>query len=163
MLKELEPLAAQYARSRATMLRAVHELEPEQLDDCLPGRTWSVRDTMVHLLTNEQLMLSLLRDIADGGATSLPPDFDNQKFNEEQVALASKKHAPQIEKELEASYQELMAFLESLTSDQLNLRGVHPAVGDSYLKDFFVAMYAHHEVHVRDIVDQCRRLKRSSA
>jgi hypothetical protein len=161
MLKELEPLIAQYARSRQLLYSSLDGLTEVQADECLPDRDWSVKDTLVHIATNERLMTALLKDIADGTASELPADFDNQRFNDEQVALGHSKSIPQLRAELEASYSELIAALETITPEQIDRRGTHPAVGEATVKEFFVAMYAHHETHCRDVVEASRRLKRA--
>jgi len=160
MLKELEPLVSQYARSRETLFKTIEGLDDQQLDECFPGRDWSIKDTLIHIATNEMLMTKLLQDIANGTNTALPLDFDNQKFNDEQVAAGRGKSVAQIHAELDDSYRHLIAALEKMTPEMLKRRGTHPAAGDADVKEFLLAMYAHHEVHTRDVVEQSRRLKK---
>lgn len=160
MLRELEPLVAQYARSRATLYKCLDGLTEEQDLELLPERAWSIKDTLIHLATNEALMTDLLRDIADGDAASLPDDFDNQKFNDEAVAVGRAKSVAELRAELDASYKNVIAVLETMTPEMLKRHGTHPAAGDSDVKQFFLAMYAHHEMHCRDVVEQARRLKK---
>ena len=105
-------------------------------------------------------MTKLLRDIAEGTNTALPADFDNQKFNDESVAEGRAKSIAEIRANLETSYRNLIAVLETITAEQINRRGIHPAAGDADVKEFLLAMYAHHEVHCRDVVEQARRLKK---
>lgn len=161
MLRELEPLVAQYARSRQVLYASQTGLSDEQLDVCLPGREWSIKDTLIHIVANEELMTKLLRDIANGTTTALPADFDNQKYNEETVAAGRAKSMEQIRVELETSFQKLISLLEAITPEMLNRRGTHPAAGDANVKEFYLAMYAHHEMHCRDVVEQARRLRKS--
>lgn len=160
MLRELEPLAAQYARSRETLYKTIQGLDTAQLQEPLPGRDWSIQDTLVHIATNEALMTRLLYDIVNNTSNALPADFDNQKFNDESVAIGRTKSIEQIRHELEESYQNLMHVLETITPETIHRRGEHPASGDTDVKEFFLAMYAHHEVHCRDVVEQARRLKK---
>ncbi len=161
MLKELEPLVSQYARSRETLLKCLAGLSEEQLDMCLTERDWSIHDTLVHMATNEALMTRLLQDIANGTQAALPADFDNQKFNDESVAAGRGKRIEQLRADLDASYKDLIAVLETITPEKLTRRGTHPAAGDADVKEFFLAMYAHHEVHCRDVVEQARRLRKN--
>lgn len=161
MLKELEPLIAQYARSRQVLFDCIAGLNDAQLDECFPGRDWSIKDTCIHLATNEALMTNLLRDIANGGPSSLPADFDNQKFNDDTVAAGHSKNMKELRADLDKSYRNLIAVLESVTPEQLTRVGTHPAAGHTTVKEFFLAMYAHHEMHCRDVVEQSRRLKKS--
>lgn len=160
MLKELEPLVSQFSRTRENLYNAVQGLALPQLDECLPGRTWSIKDTFVHIATNEMLMTRLLEGIATGTTTTLPPDFDNQRFNDEQVALARDKSVQELRKELDESFKQLIGVLGAITPDQLERRGTHPAAGETNVKEFLVAMYAHEEVHGRDVIQQARALRK---
>lgn len=160
MLRELDPLIAQYARSRQTLFNAIEGLNDAQLEELLPGRDWSIKDTLIHLATNEPMMIALLQNIADGGATALPDDFDNQSFNDESVTAGRKKTMQVLRAELDTNYKNLIAVLETVTPETVKRRGTHPAAGDADVKEFFLAMYAHHEVHCRDVVEQARRLKK---
>ena len=160
MLKELEPLVSQYARSRQVLFSTIEALTDEQLDECFPERDWSIKDTMSHVAANEKLMTKLLRDIAKGTTNALPADFDNQKFNDETVAAGRAKSREQLIAGLNESYQSMIGVLETITEDEIHRRGVHPAAGEVDAKEFFLAMYAHHEVHCRDIVEQSRRVKK---
>lgn len=160
MLKEMAPLVSQYARSREALFKCLEGLNDVQVDECLPGRDWSVKDTLIHLAANEALMTALLCDIADGDTNSLPADFDNQKFNEETVAAGRAKSIEQLRADLDERYKFLISVLETVTVENLKRRGTHPAGGDTNVKEFFLAMYAHHEMHCRDVVEQSRRLKK---
>lgn len=160
MLRELEGLVAQYARSRETLFKSIQALTDAQLKVPMPGRDWSIQDTLVHIAANEALMTRLLSDIVHGTTNALPSDFDNQKFNEASVAAGRAKTVQQVRADLDASYAKLIAVLETITPETIDRRGVHPASGDSNAKEFLLGMYAHHEVHTRDVVKQARRLKK---
>lgn len=160
MLRELQPLVAQYTRSRETLFKSIEGLDAAQLQELLPGRDWSIQDTLVHIATNEALMTRLLYDIVHNTSNALPADFDNQKFNEESVAMGRTKSIEQIRRDLDESFKNLITVLETITPETIHRRGEHPASGDTDVKEFFLAMYAHHEVHTRDVLEQARRLKK---
>ncbi len=161
MLKELEPLVSQYARSRETLYKSLDQLSAAQDQELLPHRAWSVKDTLIHIATNEVLMTRVLQHIADADTFALPAEFDNQHFNDEQVALGRAKSVAQLRAELDTSYKNLIAELETLTPAKLTRRGTHPITGEMDVKEFFVTMYSHHETHCRDVVKQARRLKKN--
>ncbi len=161
MLKELEPLIAQYARSRETMFKSLALLDEAQVRELLPGREWSVQDTLAHLATNQDLMTDLLSEIISGSRRALADDFDNQRFNDDQVARGRAKSVQALRADLDSGYARLIAVLETVTAETIHRRGTHPAVGDADVKEFFLGMYAHHEMHCRDVVEQARRLKKA--
>lgn len=162
MLKELEPLVSQYARSRQVLFDNVAPLNDEQVDECFPGRDWSIKDTCIHVSANEKLMTRLVQDIAQGTTNALPAEFDNETFNRESVAAGRSKNMAQIRADLDESYKHIISVLETITPKGLTRRGMHPAAGDSDVKEFFLAMYAHHEIHCRDVVEHSRRLRKGS-
>lgn len=161
MLQDLEPLVAQYARSRQTLLQSINGLSDAELSELIPDRDWSIKDTLVHIATNEELMTHLLQEIAAGTNTALAADFDNQRFNDEHVALGRNETMAQVRADLDTSYGNLINVLETITPESLRRHGTHPAAGDSDVKNFLLAMYAHHEVHCRDVLEQSRRLRKS--
>src|ERR1700682_5943507 len=135
MLRDLEPLLSQYARSRETLFKSITGLTDAQLDECFPGRDWSIKDTLIHIAANEGLMTGLLRDIAQGTTNAPPADFDNQTFNEESVTAGRAKSMAQIRADLDASYKQMMSVLETITLENIHRRGFHPATGDADVKE----------------------------
>lgn len=160
MLRDLSALVSQYARSREVLFKGCEGLSAAQLQEPFPERDWSIKDTLIHIGANEHLMVKLLRDIADGTNTALPADFDNEKYNQETVAAGRGKSMEQIHADLDESYRQLTEVLETVTAETLHRRGMHPAAGDTDVKEFFLAMYAHHEMHTRDVIEQARRVKK---
>lgn len=160
MLRELEPLAAQFARSRENLNASLARVSEAQSRELLPGRDWSILDTLTHLATNQTLMVELLGDIVAGTRRALPQEFDNQHFNDTQVARGRAQSLAEARAQLDASYARLNALLETIPLEALTRRGEHPAVGDADVKEFLLAMYAHHEMHCRDVVEQARRLNK---
>lgn len=162
MLKELEPLTAQFTRSRENLYASLARLNEAQMQEVLPGRDWSIQDTLVHLASNQELMVELLGDIVAGSRGTLPDDFDNQQFNDDQVTRGRAESIVEVRSALDASYARLNALLETIPAEALTRRGTHPAVGDADVKEFLLAMYAHHEMHCRDVVEQARRLTKKA-
>lgn len=155
-------MAAQFTRSRENLLASLARLNEAQIQELLPGRDWSIQDTLAHLASNQELMVELLGDIVAGRRGTLPDDFDNQRFNDEQVAQGRTERIAQVRAELDASYTRLFALLETVSPEALTRRGTHPAAGDADVKEFLLAMYAHHEMHCRDVLEQTRRLTKKA-
>ena len=68
--------------------------------------TGRLRIPCVHIATNEVLMTKLLKEIADGVSSGLSADFDNQRFNEEQVTLGRKKSMAEIRPEPRCEFRQ---------------------------------------------------------
>ena len=155
-------MADQLDMAHEDLLQAIDGLDPEQIVMPFPGRDWSIKDTLAHIASNESLMTEVLQSIANGATTCLQPDFDNDRFNAEQVALSKGKSIDQLEGELEASRQKLFKVLEALRAEQVQKIGLHPLQGRVSVKEFLVVMYAHTVSHLREIREQVWRLRRMS-
>jgi hypothetical protein len=108
-------------------------------------------------------MTDLLRCIATGAPSPLPADFDPQAYDREGVEKSRNKTFAEVWHDLDASGEQLFALLESLMPEQLERRGEHPLQGMLTVKEFLVIMYSHEITHVRGIMRQARRLRRTAA
>ncbi len=108
-------------------------------------------------------MTDVLKSIATGSASPLPPDFDNDRFNAETVAQAKGETVEQLRDDLVASRRKLFNVLDALTPEQLERYGTHPLQGSLTVKEFLAVMYAHETVHVREIVEHARHLLREKS
>ncbi len=162
MLKELEPLVDQLKMCRGDLQQALDGLIPEQLFQPFPNAQWSIKDEIAHIAADESLQTELLRSIATGAPSPLPPDFDPQKYDQEGVAKSRDKTLAQVWSDLEQSHARLLNLLDSLTPEHLERRGSHPLQGMLTVKEFLVIIYSHEVNHVRGIIEQVRRFRRSS-
>ncbi|HLC34350.1 MAG TPA: maleylpyruvate isomerase N-terminal domain-containing protein [Anaerolineales bacterium] len=110
---------------------------------------WTARDLAAHFYSAEVHLLLMARDVAAGGP-GVPEGFDYDSFNaQEQQRLA--EMAPQ---EVLASLAEARAatieFARSLSEEQLDLVGRHPALGPVSLEVMLVAIYGHQLMHMRE-------------
>ncbi len=160
MLKELEPIAAKLNEACAMMTRTLDQLGEDQATTWMVTPDWSVKDAIAHLVGAKRGMTRMAQRFAAGENPQLPEDYNNDYYNARQVAKRQAMSFGEVRAELAAAHQELLAFLESLTPQQLELRGEHPIAGEIPLKDLLVVIYNHETQHCKEINDKIREMKK---
>lgn len=114
------------------------------------GPQWAVRHILAHFVSAERAYLHYMRDVVDGGP-GVPRDFDIDAFNESQVRALSPLRPEELVEALRFARSETVAFVEGLSSQDLDRRGYHPWFGDTDLGFMLKLTYRHPMLHVRDI------------
>jgi hypothetical protein len=151
MLKELEPIADKLHKERAALNRVLDGLTEAQAAQTWVSADWALKDTLAHLAGAERGMLRMAQRMAQGENPRLPEGYNNDEYNARQIAKRKDKSLTEIRTELGASRAELMTFLENLTLPQLALRGEHPILGDTTVKDVLNVVGSHEASHCAEI------------
>lgn len=160
MLKELEPIAAKLNEACALMTRTLDQLNEDQAATLMITPEWSVKDQVAHLIGAKRGMTRLAQRFAAGEDPQLPGDYNNDVYNARQVAKRKAMSFADVRAELDAAHQDLLAYLDSITSQQLDLRGEHPIAGEIPLKDLLVVIYNHETSHCKEINEKIREFKK---
>jgi uncharacterized protein (TIGR03083 family) len=159
MLKELEPIAAKLNEACTLLSRTLDRLTDDQAAQLSVNPEWSVKDTLAHLVGAKRGMTRLAQRFAEGQDPQLPADYNNDVYNARQVAKRKAMSLAEVRAEFDAAHQELVAYLDSITAQQLELRGEHPLAGEIPLKDLLVVIYSHETQHCKEIAEKIRELK----
>lgn len=159
MLKELELIAAKLNEACAMMTRTLDQLSEDQAATWMVTPEWSIKDQIAHLIGAKRGMTRMAQRFAAGQDPQLPDDYNNDVYNARQVAKRKVMSFAEVRAELDAAHQELIAFLDSVTVQQLELRGEHPIAGEIPLKDLLVVIYNHETSHCKEINEKIRELK----
>ncbi len=159
MLKDLEPIASKLTEAHTILFRTLDALTDERAARVMVNPEWSVKDQAAHLAGANRGMFGIAQRIAKGDDPQLPPEYNNDVFNARQVAKRKEKTLADIRAELEATHAELIAFLQNITPEQLDLRGQHPLYGELKLKELLVVIYSHATTHANEMATQIRESK----
>ncbi len=114
------------------------------------GETWTIRNVLSHFVTSERGLVKLFESIRQGGAGS-PDDFSIDRYNAAQQQK-SKDFTPA---ELLRQYKEMrantIAWVLSLKDEELELKGRHPFLGKTTLREMVKMLYIHQQTHYRDL------------
>lgn len=159
MIKELETIASKLNEERSELFRAVGSLTEDQAAQTIVVADWSVKDVLAHLAGAERGMLRMAQYMAQGQNPQLPPGYSNDEYNARQVAKRKEKSLAETRAEMEGSRAELIALLETLTPQQLGLRGEHPILGQTTVKDVVAIIGKHEALHCKEISGKLRESK----
>jgi len=114
------------------------------------GELWTIRNILAHFVTSERGLVKLFEQIRQGGAGSAD-DFSIDRYNAAQQAR-TKKLTPA---ELLEQYKEIRAnsvvWVSGLKDDELEIKGRHPFLGETILREMVKMLYIHNQTHYRDL------------
>jgi len=110
---------------------------------------WTARDLLAHFVSAEERLLELAQDVARGGAGA-SEDFDYDAFNAEEQTRLRDRSPEFLLTALNAARQKTLDWARTVTDEQLDRVGLHPALGQVSLETMLVAIYAHQLLHIRE-------------
>jgi hypothetical protein len=111
---------------------------------------WTVKQMMLHLATSESGQIKLGQAIAAGQPT-VPDDFDLNRYNRRQIEKNQDKQPPEILFSIAESQQKLLAFLDTVTAEDLQKRGKHGRGDVISLEQLFYRIGEHEAEHMAEI------------
>jgi hypothetical protein len=94
----------------------------------------------------------LAQDIAAGGPGA-PEGFDYNAYNEAEYRRLAGIPPEQLLADLKAARQRTLEWVATLTDEDLDRVGRHPALGEVNLETFINAIYGHQLMHMRDLMN----------
>lgn len=114
------------------------------------GTTWSIRNVLSHYVTSERGLIKLFESIRQGG-TGAADDFSIDRYNAAQQEK-TKEYTPA---ELLAQYKEVransVAWVAGLKDEELEIKGRHPFLNETVIREMIKMLYIHNQLHYRDV------------
>jgi hypothetical protein len=114
------------------------------------GETWTIRNVLAHFVTSERGLIKLFEQIRLGGEGS-PSDFSIDRYN----ATQQQRTKDLTPAELLVLYKEVRAYsivwVSSLKEEELEIKGRHPFLGETIIREMIKMLYIHNQVHYRDM------------
>lgn len=149
MSQRTETLAAELTANREYLVSVATEISPDQALDSTENPLWNVHDLLAHLAISERGLQSTVKRFLSG--EPLPDGFSLDYWNQRQVAKLKERTVIEMLAGLQTGRQETLALLDSLTDDQLAIRGVHPAGFETSVAGVFRVMALHEHAHGQEI------------
>ena len=114
------------------------------------GTTWTIRNVLAHFVTSERGLLKLFEQIRQGGAGAAD-DFSIDRYNaamQERTKAATPEELLDQFKDIRA--QEI-AWVSGLRESELEIRGRHPFLGLTVIREMIKMLYIHNLTHYRDM------------
>lgn len=114
------------------------------------GETWTLRNVLSHFVTSERGLVKLFESIRAGG-TGSTDDFSIDRYN----AAQQEKTKDLQPAELLELYKEIratsIAWVSTLKDEELEIKGRHPFLGETVIREMVKMLYIHNQVHYRDV------------
>ncbi len=114
------------------------------------GATWSVRNVLSHFVTSERGLLKLFEQIRQGGAGS-SDDFSIDRYNAAQQEKTRNLEPTELLEQYKSVRANSIAWVSGLKAEELEIRGRHPFMGQTVLREMIKMLYLHNQLHYRDI------------
>lgn len=151
-MSEITELAEKLKSEGEKIYTAFSEFTDDQwsADVYTEGTTWTIRHLLSHLVTSERGLIKLFEQIRLGGAGA-STDFSIDRYNAAQQAR-SKELTPS---EILDQYKEVRAnsitWVSSLKDEELEIKGRHPFLNVTTIREMIKMLYIHNQTHYRDM------------
>lgn len=152
MVDRRKDIIDKLARSLDDTVSFFESMTPDQLDREIyhEGAGWTARQVLAHLVTIEQSMHWLFKNILSGGKGS-PRDFDVDRFNQSQTAKLDGVPIGEMIGRLREVRQGTIDLVASMTEEDLDREGYHAFHGHGRLERFIRWAYEHAGMHAADV------------
>ena len=121
-----------------------------QQDVYTEGTTWSVRNVLSHFVTSERGLVKLFEQIRLGGAGSTD-DFSIDRYNDAQQRKTRELNTAELLQQYKSVRADSIAWVSGLKDEELEIRGRHPFLGETVVREMIKMLYIHNQLHYRDM------------
>lgn len=114
------------------------------------GATWTIRNVFSHLVTSERGLIKLFEQIRQGGeGASL--EFSIDRYNASMQARTKELTPEELLEQYKTVRAESIAWTSALAESDLEIRGRHPFLGPTTIREMIKMLYIHNQTHYRDM------------
>ncbi|MBI5352475.1 MAG: DinB family protein [Chloroflexi bacterium] len=114
------------------------------------GTTWTVRSVLSHFVTSERGLIKLFESIRQGGAGS-PDDFSVDRYNESQQQKTKEFSPAELLEQYKSIRANSIAWVSGLQESELEIKGRHPFLELTTIREMIKMLYLHNQLHYRDL------------
>ena len=114
------------------------------------GATWTIRNVLSHLVTSERGLIKLFEQIRQGGEGS-SLDFSIDRYNASMQARSKDLTADELLKQYQEVRENSITWVSNLKDEELEIRGRHPFLGVTTIREMIKMLYIHNQTHYRDM------------
>ena len=151
-MSEIAELAEKLKSEGEKFVRIFSELTNDQwqVEVYTEGTTWTMRNVLSHFVTSERGLVKLFEQIRQGGSGAAD-DFSIDRYN----AAQQQKTKDLTPAELLEQYKEIRAnsvtWVSGLKDEDLEIKGRHPFLGETVIREMVKMLYLHNQIHYRDM------------
>ena len=114
------------------------------------GTIWTIRHMFSHLMTSERGLIKLFEQIRLGGEGA-STDFSIDRYNAAQQARSKDLTASEILAQYKEVRANSIAWVSGLRDNELEIKGRHPFLNVTTIREMIKMLYIHNQTHTRDM------------
>ena len=114
------------------------------------GATWTIRNTLSHLVTSERGLIKLFEQIRLGGEGA-STDFSIDRYNAAQQARSKDLTPSEILEQYKEARANSITWVSGLKDEELEINGRHPFLNVTTIREMIKMLYIHNQTHYRDM------------
>ena len=114
------------------------------------GEMWTILNVLSHFVTSERGLVKLFEQIRQGGAGAAD-DFSIDRYNASQQAKTKDLSPVELLEQYKEVRVNSVAWVSGLKDEELEIKGRHPFLGETVLREMVKMLYIHNQLHYRDL------------
>ena len=114
------------------------------------GEMWTILNVLSHFVTSERGLVKLFEQIRQGGAGAAD-DFSIDRYNASQQAKTKDLSPVELLEQYKEVRANSVAWVSGLKDEELEIKGRHPFLGETVLREMVKMLYIHNQLHYRDL------------
>lgn len=151
-MSEITELAEKLKIEGERMAAFFSELTDEQwLDEVYTeGETWTIRNVLSHFVTSERGLIRLFERIRTTGEGA-SEDFSIDRYNAAQQEKTKDLAPAELLEQYKQVRAEAVKWVTGLKDEELDIKGRHPFLGETVIREMVKMLYLHNQLHYRDV------------
>lgn len=114
------------------------------------GTKWSIRNVLSHFVTSERGLVKLFERIrATGEGAS--DDFSIDRYNASQQEKTKDLEPAELLEQYKQVRADSVQWVSGLKDEDLEIKGRHPFLGETVIREMIKMLYLHNQLHYRDV------------
>lgn len=114
------------------------------------GEMWTILNVLSHFVTSERGLVKLFEQIRQGGAGAAD-DFSIDRYNASQQAKTKDLSPVELLEQYKDVRANSVTWVSGLKDEELEIKGRHPFLGETVLREMVKMLYIHNQLHYRDL------------
>lgn len=151
-MSEITELAEKLKSEGEKMLTFFSGLTEEQwkIDVYTENEVWNIRNILSHLVTSERGLVKLFEQIRTTGVGAAE-DFSIDRYNSAQQQKTKDLAVSELLKQYQEVRTNSVNWVSGLQTEELEIKGRHPFLGETAIREMIKMLYIHNQTHLRDV------------
>lgn len=114
------------------------------------GEKWTLRNVLAHFVTSERGLVKLFERIRTTGEGSAE-DFSIDRYNASQQQKTKELTHAELLEQYKQIRADTVAWVSGLKNEDLEIKGRHPFLGETVIREMIKMLYIHNQTHYRDV------------